>query len=100
MSDAPTPETDAVAAMRRTTNEWRNHSQRLERERDDLLSRLTAMEHRMPNELARLERERDEALEQRDRLASTLETIRFNAVDDDIRLLSDQALAATKGGEP
>ena len=34
----------------------------LERERDDLLSRLTAIEHRMPEELARLERERDEAM--------------------------------------
>jgi hypothetical protein len=71
MSDAPTPETDAVAAMRRTTNE-----------------------------LARLERELADAREQRDRLASTLETIRFNAVDDDIRLLSDQALAAVKGDKP
>lgn len=34
---------------------------RLERERDDLLDRLTKLEHHMPEELARLERERDEA---------------------------------------
>jgi len=61
--NTPTPETDAA--------EWSaenvplvvssDFARRLERERDDLLSRLTAIEHRMPEELARLERERDEA---------------------------------------
>ena len=38
-------------------------ARQLERERDDLLSRLTALEHSMPTELAKLERERDEAWE-------------------------------------
>ena len=30
-----TPETDAMASMRRTLTEWRAHSERLERERDE-----------------------------------------------------------------
>jgi hypothetical protein len=72
MNNTPTPKTDAMASMLRTRKEWQSHGEDLERELAD-------------------------AREQRDRLASTLETIRFNAVDDDIRLLSDQALAAVKG---
>jgi hypothetical protein len=77
-----TPETDA-AEFPVMTWSGRDHplvvrselARRLERERDDLLTRLTAMEHRMPDELARLERERDEAREQRDRLVEALNKI-------------------------
>jgi chromosome segregation ATPase len=43
-------------------NRMLEHAKTLERERNDILSRLTAIEHRMPEELARLERERDEAM--------------------------------------
>jgi len=35
-----TPETDAIAAMRRTTIEWRKHSEKLERQRNELAREL------------------------------------------------------------
>ena len=46
-----------------------------------------------------LERELAEVTSQRDKLLSTLRTISFSAVDSDIKLLADQALAAVKGWE-
>lgn len=64
MTDRPTPETDAVKFRIEDSNHFAVHvvhARRLERERDDLLDRLTALEHSTPIELAKLERERDEA---------------------------------------
>ena len=90
MSNKPTPKTDAMAAMLRTRQEWQSHGEDLERELAEAKAQLREERQLHVQTLD----ERDEAREQRDRLASTLETIRFNAVDDDIRLLSDQALAA------
>lgn len=63
MSNQPTPETDAIeqGMFGSDSKLIADFARRLERERDDLLDRLTALEHSMPIELATLERERDEA---------------------------------------
>lgn len=52
-----TPETDQMASMRRTHQEWQAHGERLERERDEL-RRWTSV-----NGVTELERERDELRE-------------------------------------
>lgn len=39
-----TPETDEMAAMRRTHQEWQAHGERLERERDEARASLAAAE--------------------------------------------------------
>jgi hypothetical protein len=96
MSDRPTPETDAeFPKLYDSQTEWVHaaFARRLERERDAAKAQLRKEWQLHVQTLD----DCDEAREQRDMLASTLETIRFNAVDDDIRLLSDQALAAVKG---
>jgi uncharacterized protein (DUF3084 family) len=117
MHNTPTPETDVL--WDRYQNEMTqggqfavgprelyDHARRMERERDDLLTRLTAIEHRMPEELARLEHQRDrlaEALERIDYCLSNAENVMHGAGSDDItiarRIIID-ALAAAKGGEP
>jgi ribosomal protein L31 len=77
MSTTPTPRTDAAlcryehpawpGGRKFTVNDKHvvlaDFARQLERENADLLSRLTAIEHRMPEELARLERELAEARE-------------------------------------
>jgi len=50
-------------------------------------------------DLDRIESELAFVTSQRDKLLSTLRTISFSAVDSDIKLLADQALAAVKGWE-
>jgi hypothetical protein len=50
-------------------------------------------------DLDRIESELAFVTSQRDKLLSTLRTISFSAVDSDIKLLADQALAAGKGWE-
>ena len=88
-----TPETDALDALCREINasayfSMRSHASRLERERDDLLSRLTSIELLMPEELARLERERNyaraayqSALDENNRLDKELDESRQQRVD-------------------
>lgn len=67
MNDRPTPETNLEEMLQ--TQRYgvymvkSDFARRLERERDDLLDRLTALEQSMPIELAKIERERDEARE-------------------------------------
>jgi hypothetical protein len=109
MSDRPTPETDAeFPKLYDSATEWvdADFARRLERERDDLLSRLTAIEHRMPEELARLEHQRDrlaESVERIDYCLSNAENVMHGAGSDDItiarRIIID-ALAAVKGDQP
>jgi hypothetical protein len=42
-----TPETDDIASMRRTTTEWREHSERLERERNEARKDLLDLKREM-----------------------------------------------------
>lgn len=81
MNERPTPETDAEVTSYFEKkhppivcyHELAKFARRLERERDDLLDRLTALEHSMPVELANLERERDEA---RDTIVDVLSALK------------------------
>jgi hypothetical protein len=77
----------------------------LERERDDLLSRLTAIEHSMPDELARLEQQRDRLVEALDELYDAMVRYEGNndgeAPSEHHRMMRRvrKALAAVKGGK-
>ena len=47
----PTPETDAMASMQRTHQEWRAHSETLERERDEWKARFADAVERLEGKL-------------------------------------------------
>ena len=45
MNNQDTPETNAMASMRRTTKEWIDHAEKLERERNRLAKELEYIAH-------------------------------------------------------
>ena len=91
MTDRPTPETDAMASMRRATSEWITLSSKLERERDEARAQRNtlaeALDGLMDEYTDRKAQWGSEYLWEKHECAEVIETAR-------------EAIAAVKGGMP